>query len=268
MRNKTFAKFVEFADKFDNIIFIISLILVGILLFGIANGYCATVTDDAKGNKGYILINNGKGQGHQGTWTDIKTMPELKGEKGDKGDKGDVGIDGYTPIKDIDYFDGKDGLNGIDGKDVDPITVSNLKKADIQLDDKISVTNLSAKDNSKKIQDHENRINDLDNRINKLEQTQYVLETSFRILDTKRITLRPFFRQNFTKNKVDVVGLKIDVKLGQSYEEKLISKVNARLDLLEKTIGNAPVIEKVVDNKGNVKSISIIGNGLKVNGGF
>jgi len=108
----------------------------------------------------------------------------------------------------------------------------------------------------------------LDSRVSKLEETQYVLETSFRIVDTKRITLRPFFRQNFTRNKVDIIGLKVDVKLGQSYEEKLISKINSRLDVIEKTIGNAPIIEKVVDSRGNVKSISIVGNGFNVKGDF
>jgi hypothetical protein len=246
--NKTFVKFVEFAERFDTILFILGLIIVGILLFGIVNGYGATVTDDNKGNKGYILINNGKGQGHQGSWTDAKTIPELKGDTGE---------------------------TGANGKDVDPLTVTNLQNEDISLGNKIN-TNVVAIDNlssvnkkqDKQLQDHENRINDVSNRVGKLEQTQYVLETSFRILDTKRISLRPFFRQNFTRNKVDVVGLKIDVKLGQSYEEKLINKINTRLDLLEKTIGNAPIIEKVIDKKGNLKSISITNNGLSIKGGF
>jgi hypothetical protein len=363
MRNKTFARFIEFAEKFDMILFILGLIVAGLLLVGIANGYCASVTDDGKGNKGYILINNGKGQGHQGSWTDITTIPELKGAKGDKGEQGIAGLNGNNGKDGINGLNGKDGQQGTqgfkgdkgdkgdNGKDVDPTIVTNLQNgintekndrqlADNLLQDNINIeqfdrilmsnnlqTNINAIDiNSKgrdtilqnnidtevntrssaddSLQSNINNIDDkhtvwntkqdtnisninnvndrqdksinnlnskvdnLDNRVNKLERTQYVLETSFRILDTKRITLRPFFRQNFTRNKVDVVGLKIDVKLGKSYEEKLIEKVNIRLDELGKAIGNAPIIERVVDNKGNVKSISIIGNGLKVNGEF
>jgi hypothetical protein len=140
------------------------------------------------------------------------------------------------------------------GKDVDPKEVKRLDNKNLEQDNKINDLNT--------------RTDDLDSRVGKLEQTQFVLETSFRILDTKRISIRPFFRENFTRGKIDIVGLKVDIKLGSSYEEKLIKKVNFRLDLLEKIIGNAPVIEKVVDNAGNVKSISIVGNGLNIGGDF
>jgi len=270
-------KIAEFVKKYDTILYLLGLVIVGILLCGIVNAYAGqeTIKDDNDGNKGYILINTGTLQGGNdvGHWTDIKDVLELKGEKGDigdtglqgiqgltgdrgeqglqgingidglngeqgiQGDIGDTGEQGYTPIKNVDYFD---GLNGKDGKDVDPKEVKRL----------------------------DSRIDDVSNRLSKLERTQFVLETSFRIVDTKRVTLRPFFRQNFTRNKIDVVGLKIDIKLGRSYEEKLIEKVNRRLDLLEKTIGNAPIIEKVIDTKGNIKSITISANGLNVRGKF
>jgi len=218
------------------------------------------------------------------------------------------GKDGYTPVKNIDYFDGVNGADGLNGKDVDSTTVTNLQNEDITLQDNINIEQFDRIQMGSNLQDNINivdtdsqnrnislqnnlnnetiirsnkdtqlqnnintvnsRVDEVSNRVSKLERTQFVLETSFRILDTKRITLRPFFRENLTRNKLDIVGLKVDIKLGQSYEEKLIKKVNARLDLLEKVIGNAPVIEKVIDNKGNVKSISITGNGLKVEGKF
>jgi hypothetical protein len=319
---------------------VIGLVIGFVLLTSLVFGYgVETVKDDNDGNKGYILINTGIQQGGNdvGHWTDIKDVPELKGDKGDKGDtgatgqqgiqgiqglQGDPGIQGIQGFKGdagaeglngIDGQNGLDGLNGVDGNNgLDGINGAkgdtgeqgiqgltgdkgdlgakgdngekgnNGDKGDIGLQGLqgiqglIGIQGITGKDvDPKEVKrldnknlEQDNRINNLDSRIGKLERTQFVLETSFRILDTKRISLRPFFRQNFTRNKVDVVGLKIDVKLGQSYEEKLIAKVNARLDLLEKTIGNAPVIEKVVDKKGNVKSISIIGNGLSVKGDF
>jgi len=94
--------------------------------------HIGNVKDDNDGNQGYILINTGETEGQHndiGHWTDITTIPELKGEKGDKGDtgpQGPAGQDGYTPIKNIDYFDGKNGIDGytpikgvdyFDGKD-------------------------------------------------------------------------------------------------------------------------------------------------------
>lgn len=83
------------------------------------------IKDDNNGEVGDILINTGKDSGGSdiGTWTNIKDIPELKGDKGDKGEQGIAGkdgidgingIDGYTPVKGVDYFD---GANGIDGKD-------------------------------------------------------------------------------------------------------------------------------------------------------
>jgi len=298
-------------------------------------GNGASVTDNGEGNTGYILINDGSGQGHRGTWVNPTTVPSLKGDKGDQGIQGIQGlqglqgiaglngkdglsgingingidgndgytpikgvdyfdglngIDGYTPIKGVDYFDGLNGTNGLDGKDVDPVTVTNLQNTDITLQnnldteatirfdaDALALNNVNREatarlnsDNylNNRIDDTNTRINEVSSRVSKLERTQFVLETSFRILDTQRISLRPFFRQNFTAGKIDVIGLRIDVKLGKSYEEKLIAKVNARLDAIEKTIGKAPVIEKVVDEKGNVRSIRINGQGLTVTSQF
>jgi hypothetical protein len=142
------------------------LIVIGLFLLT-SLGYCAgveTVKDDNDGNKGYILINTGTKNGNSdiGHWTDISTVPELKGEQGEQGLPG-IGIDGkegYTPIKNVDYFDGKDGINGVgvdgkdgvgiqglqgdkgdkgeQGKDVDPETVTNLQNEDITLQNNLN----------------------------------------------------------------------------------------------------------------------------------
>lgn len=255
----------------DTIMYIVCLVLFGLLLFNIADKcYGANVTDDNKGNKGYILINNGKGTGHQGTWTDIKTVPELKGEKGDKGDTGAAGIDGlngedgYTPIKGVDYVDGKDGIDGVD---VDPVEV---KRLDSRIDTNISdITNISSinKTQDKKLQDHTDKINDLDNRVGNLERTNYKIQTEFRIIDTRKISVSPYLSNNITRHKLDEAGIRITIKIGSSFEEREIAKTNKRLERLENKIGLAPVITKTLDNKGRVKSIEL-SNGWNVKGDF
>jgi len=233
----------------------IGLVVIGLFLFtSLAYAGQETIKDDNDGNKGDIFVNTGTQQGNNdiGHWTDITTIPELKGEKGDTGIgiAGTNGLDGYTPIKGINYFDGINGLNGLNGmngKDVDPKEVKRL-------------------DN--RINDHENKINNLNDRVGKLERTQIKAQVEFRVLDTKKLSISPYLSQNFTRNKVDEVGVRIQVKLGRSYEEKLIENTNKRVVEIEKRMSIAPVIERVVDQKGNIKSIRITENGLAVNGKF
>ena len=263
-----------------------------------------TVKDDNDGQAGYILVNTGtkNGQSDVGHWTDASF---LKGDKGDTGATGATGIglpgvdgkdgmdgfngldgkDGYTPVKGVDYVDGlngidgkdgldggpgKDGLNGADGANIkgDKGDQGNIGQAGVEgkagKDVDPALVNSLTQTNTEQSQ----QINSLGSRLNKLERTQYVLNTSFRVVDTKRITLSPFFRQNFTRNKIDEVGLNVVVKLGQSYEERQINKINKRLAEIERVISNAPVVEKVVDAQGHLQSISVISGGLNVNGSF
>lgn len=287
------------------IVTIIGFLLLTSLSYACVGDNCETdsnVKDSNDGNKGYIFVYDcEKGNDSVGEWVDPKSVPELKGDKGDKGDtgatgkqgiqglkgdRGEQGIQGVKGEQGIVGKDGKDGLNGIDGsngKDGND-GKDGLKGEQGDIGEKgeqgiqglQGVEGIAGKDvdpkEVKKLEDknteQDNKINNQEDRINKLEETQYVLETSFRILDTKKISLRPFFRQNFNINKIDIVGLKVDVKLGKSYEEKLIEKINVRLDQLDKIIGNAPVIERTIDTKGNVKSINIKSNGLSVNNKF
>ena len=206
-----------------------------------------TVKDDNDGNAGYIFVATGTQQGNSnvGHWTNPTELPELKGDKGDAGINGTDGTngtngtdgttpvkgvdyidgingtDGVTPVKGKDYFDGLNGTDGINGKDVDPTTVDNLKSTDSQLS---------------------NRIDSLNSRLNRLERTQFVAEFEFRVFDSKRLTISPFIRQNFTRSKLDTVGVRFTIKLGKSYEEKLIEKTNSRLSSIEIRLNHTPVI--------------------------
>jgi hypothetical protein len=181
--------------------------------------------------------------------TPIKGIDYTDGSNGKDGING-IGKDGengITPVKGVDYFDGLDGVNGKNGKDVDPKTVNNLNN-------RIDNTN--------------QRIDSLSNRVSKLERTQFKLQVEFRIFDSKRLTISPYISQNFTRNKIDEVGVRVTVKLGKSYEEKLIEKTNSRLSAIEKQMGRTPVIEKTVDSNGKTTSIHIIENGLVIDGTF
>jgi hypothetical protein len=169
-------------------------LVIGLLLLT-SLGYCANVTDSNKGSKNYILINDGTGQGHKGTWTDITTIPSLKGEQG---------ITGKT---------GKDGQKGERG------------------------------DTGKGLKD------------------QYKVGMGVRIFDTKKTTGEIYYNRDFG-NDNNETGIKFTIKLGTSYEEREIIKTNTRLDRLEQKLGATTIIEKVIDTKGNIKSIRISGNKL------
>jgi hypothetical protein len=248
------------------IIILFVIFFLGIFTFS----YGATVTDSNRGTAGYILLNNGTGQGHQGTWTDIKTVKELKGEKGDKGDTGATGAQGTA---------------GKDGKDVDPATVTNLQLADSALQSNIdteSTARVSAIDKEissrtsadtqlqNNINSVNSRVNDVDHRVSKLEKTQYTITNDVRSFDMKKWAGYISVRYNVGRQIMDEVGVKFTYKMGTSYEEREIIKTNARLSRIEKLLGNgsAPVIEKVVDEKGNLKSIHITETGFSINKEF
>ena len=214
---------------------IVSLVVVGLLLVGIGNIYAGGVTDDNNGNKGHILISTGVNHGSNsvGHLTDVKDVPELKGEKGDI------------------------GLQGENGEDVNPETVTELQDTDTELNNKIDNTNINIKNNTKQIQRQNTEINNINNRVGKLEQTQYKLQMEFRVIDTKRVTISPCISHNFTRNKIDEVGVRVTVKLGKSYEEKLIELQNMRLSAMEHKLAMPKIVlerEIVKDRKGNVIS--------------
>ena len=283
---------------------VIGTLLIGSLVFGYhVLTFAGGVTDDNNGNQGDILVSTGENHGTNsvGRWTDPSDVTALKGDKGDtgatgpqgpqgnqgiagprgfagpKGDKGDTGLqgiqgkkgdtgsigpkgnDGKEGLNGQDGIDGLDGVQGIQGdkgdkgdqglqgKDVDPKTVADLQSKDTALN---------------------NRMDSLENRLNKLEKTQFVAEFQFRIYDSKRLSIAPFFRTNFTRGMIDTVGVRFTIKLGASYEEKLIAKQNKRLDYIESIIRYSPVIEKTVDSKGKTTSLRITSNSLIVDSTF
>jgi len=282
--------------KLDNVLFIVGLVAIALVLLFVTDAYSANVTDNNKGTNGYILVNNGTGQGHQGTWTDPTF---LKGKDGLNGINGLDGKDGYTPIKNIDYFDGLngingvdgldgltpikgvdyfdgtngvDGLNGVNGKDVDPIEVSRLDNridtSNTNINSEATVRSSADTKLQNNINSANSRIDDVSNRVSKLERTQYVVKTELKFIREKHLEVGVYTEYNAGRNVVSEVGLNIVIPIGESYLDRENKKINARLTALEHKVGTAAVIERTVDSKGNVKSISITEGQLRVNGQF
>ena len=241
------------------------LAIIGLFLFT-SLAFAGGVTDNNNGNQGYILISTGENNGSNsiGHWTDVTTIPELKGEQGiagfdgvngldglngDKGDTGEQGIQGFTGEQGVQGIQGIQGLIG---------NIGNTGEQGIQ-----GIQGVQGKTG---VKGDKGDKGDRGLRGKGLKD-QYKAGIGLRIFDTKRTQGEVAYYRDFNNNANEIVA-KITIKLGSSYEEKEIAKTNSRLANLEKAIGNAPVIEKVVDARGNTKSISISASGLKVNGSF
>jgi hypothetical protein len=409
------------------IIFLFVAGLLGNVYAGVGWG---TIKDNNNGSYGDILINSGTRQGNDdvGTWVDISTIPELRGEQGIQGEQGIAGfngldgqngidglngidgtngLDGYTSIKGVDYFDGQNGLDGIngtngldgkDGLDFDPAEVIRLdgridteildrisgdkllqkninkvenqsinrdnqlgnritketsqrKTADIKLNNKINTettdrkkadkvlqgnintetkqrkladkqlqnnintetqdrktadkvekkarilgdkklqnnidtettgringdnflnnrvndTNMVVDSHSKTLQDHEQRISNLNGRVGKLERTQVNIRTEVKFIREKHLEVGVYSTYSTTRSVCSEVGVNIVFPIGESYLDRENKKINARLDNIDKQLGNSTVITKTLDSKGNTKSLQISQGQLSVGGGF
>jgi hypothetical protein len=280
------------------------LLVVMVLALGVVNAFAfnyGTVQDDNNGAIGQILVNTGGDSGSTdiGHWTDpsflkgatgaqgiqgiagtnglngidgqngmnglngndgINGMNGIDGQNGIDGEKGDIGNDGYTPIKGVDYFDGLNGLDGLQGiqgiagKDVDPTIVNNLQNTDSKLQNNINNTN--------------SRIDNTNNRVDKLEQMQINVRTELKFIRERHLEVGLYSVYSTTRSVMSEVGLNIVIPIGESYQDREAKKVNARLNRLEKQMGNSAVIEKTLDSRGNIKSISISSGKVAFGGEF
>jgi len=249
---------------------IIFLFVAGSLgnVFACVGDKCITdsnVQDSNDGNKGYIFVYDcEKGNDSVGEWVDPTTITTLKGDKGDTGEQGIQGIQGNPGVAGQDGLNGlngQDGINGIDGLNGEQgIQGFTGDKGDTGEQGIQGVQGVQGKTGVKGDKgDRGLRGKGLKN--------QQKAGIELRVFDTKRTTFSIYMNNDFN-NKVTETGIKLTIKLGTSYEEREIAKTNRRLDRLEATIGTSPIIERVVDSKGKVKSISISANGLAVNGNF
>ena len=264
-------------------IIIFTSVIMFLVVFGLVGlSFGANVTDNGNGNQGYILVSTGNG--HQGNWTDPSF---LKGAKGDKGDQGIQGIQGLPGIDGIDGINGINGMNGVDGvqgiqgvqdiaglngQDVDPTTVTNLQNEDITLQSNIDTEVVNRVNGNNNLQNNINsvnsRVDNLDNRIKKLEKTQFTIRTELKFIREKHLELGIYNVYSTTRNVCSEVGINIIIPIGENYLDRENKKINARLDKIEKQLGNSTIIERTVDNTGKVKSIRISEGKVSVNGEF
>ena len=273
---------------------IIFLFVAGSLgnVFACVGDKCITdsnVQDSNDGNKGYIFVYDcEKGNDSVGEWVDPTTITTLKGDKGDTGEQWIQGIQGNPGVAGQDGLNGlngQDGINGIDGLNGEQgIQGFTGDKGDtgeqgIQgligeqgIQGLIGNTGNTGEQGIQGVQGVQGKTGvkgDKGDRglRGKGLKNQQKAGIELRVFDTKRTTFSIYMNNDFN-NKVTETGIKLTIKLGTSYEEREIAKTNRRLDRLEATIGTSPIIERVVDSKGKVKSISISANGLAVNGNF
>ena len=184
------------------------------------------------------------------------------GEQGIQGEKGDIGAGGLDGTDGELGETGQEGADGADGEqgekgdkpkhewkgtelrfeDIDGTwgNYTDLQGEDGVLDERHSK---QIDENTKNITTNTEKINDLDDRVGELEQTQVVVEGQVRIIDTRKWKVKPFVRYNFTRNKVDVMGVKVTFKMGKSYEETRIEELEAKLNALVTGEYIAPVNE-------------------------
>ena len=116
------------------------------------------------------------------------------------------------------------------------VNKSNISKVEQRHTNWNMLQDTDIQNNTTNINNNKLAIREVDNRVSELEETQYVIETGIRIFDSKKLTVSPFTRYNFTRNKLDTVGIRFTIKIGLSYEEKLIEKQDLKLRELERKL--------------------------------
>lgn len=75
-------------------------------------------------------------------------------------------------------------------------------------------------------------LNSANDRISDLEKTKLFLEQDIRIYDGKYTTLAAFNMVDMTQAKEYGAGMRFTVKIGSSYEQRLLDKQQKQIDLL------------------------------------
>jgi len=182
---------------------VIVLVIGFVLLTSLS--FAGGVTDNNNGNSGDILISTGEnnGQNSIGTWADSSAF---KGDKGDTGEQGIQGISGLTGDKGEQGSIGEQGLSGIDGKN-GLNGKEGLKGAD-----------------GKKGTDGKDGKQGLRGYTGKGLKNRQEAQLEVRIIDTKHTSWAVYGIYDFS-NQISTIGAKCTIKIGKSYEEKLIEQL-------------------------------------------
>ena len=135
-----------------------------------------------------------------------------------KGDKGDTGI-GIAKAGKINQVLSKLSNNDYDTGWIDVITPSQLDSA------------LNPINEMNTIQNH--RLDNVENRLSDLEDSQFILGLNARVYDGKKVMVELFTDYSTEKQKFDRYGIRFTVKLGESYMDKKVKELEARILALE-----------------------------------
>lgn len=145
-----------------------------------------------------------------------------QGEKGDMGEQGETGQEGDTgPMGDkgdpgIDGVEGADGEKGKAGKDADMMKVNTNAR--------LSASNA-------------NRVEDVEGRVGELEEAKWLLDTEVRLADGKHVAVSLYNSYDWRHRRNFAFGMKFLFKLGKSYEERRIEKLEKLLYEIQKSHG-------------------------------
>jgi len=239
------------------------LLILGLISLSYSLAIAGGVTDDNNGNAGDILVSTGENHGKDsvGVWTDSSFLKGdtgaagqdgrdgldgQDGAQGRDGINGEDGQDGYTPIKGVDYNDGtkgdtgdqgpagNDGINGSDGKDgingVDGKDGKKGDKGDQGKRGKAGKTGDKGDVGSKGDTGDKGRQGDIGKGLKN--RTELMAEV--RVFDTRKWAGFVYGGHDFN-NSINVVGAKVQYKIGSSYEERRLNELEARLDALGAT---------------------------------
>ncbi len=84
----------------------------------------------------------------------------------------------------------------------------------------------------------------------------------------KHLEMGAYTKYNTNRSMVSEVGLNVVVPIGKGYQDIENEKINARLNRLEQKVGGIAVVEKTLDSKGNLKSVSISDSGFSLTGTY
>ena len=210
------------------------LFMVAVLVMLFASNVYACVGEDCKldsnvqdtndGNQGYIFTYCGeKGKNSLGTWVDPKDVPELKGDTGEQGQQGIQGERGEQGQQGEQGQHGEQGTKGDTGEQ--GVSGKEGKQGEVGATGEKGNTGDKGEEGKKGEQGIQGeRGKGLEDRVELIGEV--------RILDTKRTTWSVYAGRD-VNNKVGILGAKVTVKLGRSYEERRLDELEARLNLLQ-----------------------------------
>jgi len=100
--------------------------------------------------------------------------------------------------------------------------IDNINNVNIRQDADIAGLNRS-------VSELNESVNDINHRVDDLEKTQTIISGEVRLYDGRKFSVSTFVDYTTTRQTVDRAGVKVVYKFGESYEERLIRQLEAKL---------------------------------------